>query len=101
MRQRALALILLATSLPVWAAEIVPVGPEFRVSRVGDTYNNSSDGRALDVDAEPLSDGGFVVAWDAYVYNYGYYSYTYGRAVRARRFTAEGNGGVEKTVFFE
>jgi cysteine-rich repeat protein len=101
MRQRLLTSLLLATSLPVWAAEIVPVGPEFRVSRVGDTYTNDGDGASLDATVEPLSDGGFVVAWESYVYNYGYYSYTYGPAVRARRFTDDAHGGVEKTVFFQ
>jgi hypothetical protein len=93
-------LIVAVCAAGIHGAEIVPVGPEFRVSRVGDTYTNAMDGLALDASVEPISDGGFVVVWEAYTYKYGYYSYTYGPAVRARRFTPEANGGVEKSVFF-
>jgi cysteine-rich repeat protein len=71
------------------------------VSRIGDTYYNSYDGYATDPRAQSFSNDEFVVVWESYTYHYGYYSYTYGPGVTGRKFTADGNGGLEFNVHFD
>jgi cysteine-rich repeat protein len=93
--------VLIALVAPAWSAEVVPVGPEFRVSRIGDTYHSYSDGRARDPRAVRMSDDGFVVVWEAYSYKYGYYYSQSGYGVFARRFDADGKPKAKEVpVFF-
>src|SRR5262249_19553070 len=96
------AVFLLAVTAVVGrAAEVVPTGPEFRVSRIGDTYYNSYDGYATDPRAQSFSNDEFVVVWETDTYHYGEYSYTYGPGVTGRKFTPDGNGGLEFNVHFD
>ena len=85
------------------AVDGVPAGPEFRISPVGDTYTNTSDGAAWDPRAVPTSDGGFAVVWESYSYDYGYYYSSYGRGLRMRRFGPTGSTpkGGESKIFFD
>src|SRR5678815_93411 len=92
--------LLLVPAVASQAAEVVPAGPEFRVSRIGDTYHNSYDGWAIDPRAQSFSNDEFVVVWESYSYHYGYYSYTWGAGLRGRKFTPEGQGGGEFDVVF-
>src|SRR6185503_1737239 len=87
MKQVLPILFLLLAAVASQAAEVVPAGPEFRVSRIGDTYHNSYDGWAIDPRAQSFSNDEFVVVWESYSYHYGYYSYTWGTGLRGRKFT--------------
>ncbi len=93
-----LVAVALAAIAVAHATEVVPVGPEFRISRDGDTYNYSNDGYARDPRITRMTSGEFVVVWEAYFAG----AYTEGNGLFGRRLTTEGQpAGGEFQIYAE
>ena len=78
-----LASVVIALTLatpPARAANIVPAGPEFRISRTGDV-DYGFDGYAIYPRIASTNGGEFVVVWKSYFSGYA----SYGETVAARR----------------
>ncbi len=69
------------------ATEVVPVGPEFRISRDGDTYNYQGDSYARDQAIVRKANGDFLVIWEGYTENTNEES----SAIHARTLDAQGH----------
>src|SRR6185369_450089 len=79
---------------PAFAEEVIPVGPEFRVSRGHPNYYSYSayDGLATDADITRLPNGQFVVVWEETAQSYSGYAQHTEQRVEARRFNRDGSG---------
>ena len=86
---------------PAFAEEVIPAGPEFKVSR-GHGYAHFSDydGYVTNPDVARAPNGQFVVVWEEYVQGYQGYDYTSAYRLAARRMNRDGSGaGAQFNVF--
>jgi hypothetical protein len=59
-------LVLLAVATPSSGTEVVPAGPEFKISTRGFNYSYSFDGYARTPRVASAPNGDFVVVWESY-----------------------------------